>query len=144
MRSYSLNRKSANLKYKRNKWRIVRVSGRELFVVYLLVRALPSLRFQVSNQNGSALFVCPPRKAPRKANAMEEEPHIGNLIKEELHRQGRSITWLAEQLNYSRQYVYKLFRRKWIYTDLLLKICDILDYDFFKCFSDYRNSKKQP
>ena len=74
---------------------------------------------------------------------MEEEPHIGNLIKEELHRQGRSITWLAEQLNYSRQYVYKLFRRKWIYTDLLLKISDILDYDFFKCFSDYRNSRKQ-
>ena len=74
---------------------------------------------------------------------MNEEPHIGKLIKGELERQGRSITWLAAQLNYSRQYMYKLFRRKWIYTDMLLKICDLLDYDFFKCYSDYRNSRKQ-
>ena len=74
---------------------------------------------------------------------MEEEPHIGNLIKDELARQGRSITWLAKQLGYSRQHVYKLFRRKWIYTDLLLKICDILDYDFFRCFSEWREQKNK-
>lgn len=73
---------------------------------------------------------------------MQEEFHIGKLIKAELARQGRSITWLAEQLNYSRQYVYKIFARKWIYTDLLLKISDILDYDFFKCYSEWRNQKK--
>ena len=72
---------------------------------------------------------------------MEEEPHIGNLIKEELAQQGRSITWLAKQLGYSRQHVYKLFRRKWIYTDLLLKICDLLDYDFFRCFSEWRENR---
>ena len=72
---------------------------------------------------------------------MEEEPHIGHLIKEELHRQGRSITWLAEQLGCSRQNAYKIFNRKWIYTDLLLKICDILDYDFFKCFSEWRGQR---
>lgn len=47
---------------------MVRVLGRELFVVYLLLRALPSLRFQVSKQNGSALFVCSARKALAKAN----------------------------------------------------------------------------
>lgn len=73
---------------------------------------------------------------------MHEEPHIGKLIKEELAaRQGRSITWLAAQLGYSRQYVYKLFRRKWIYTDLLLKISDLLDYDFFRCFSEWREQR---
>ena len=92
---------------------------------------------------GSAHFVCPPRKAPRKGKPMNEEPHIGKLIKAELARQGRSITWLAAQLGYSRQYMYKLFRRKWIYTDLLLKISDLLDYDFFRCYSEYRNSIKQ-
>ena len=74
---------------------------------------------------------------------MHEEPHIGNLIKEELNRQGRSITWLATQLNYSRQYMYKLFRRKWIYTDLLLKISDLLDYDFFRCFSEWREQRSK-
>jgi len=74
---------------------------------------------------------------------MHKELHIGKLIKAELARQGRTITWLAAQLGCSRQNAYKIFNRKWIYTDLLLKICDILDYDFFKCFSDYRNSRKQ-
>ena len=74
---------------------------------------------------------------------MNEEPHIGKLIKAELARQGRSITWLATQLGYSRQHVYKLFRRKWIYTDLLLKICDLLNYDFFKCYSDCLRERKK-
>jgi len=121
---------------------MVRVSGRELFVVYFSLQALPSLQFRVSNKTVFARFVCPPHKAPTKGKPMNEEPHIGKLIKAELARQGRSITWLATQLNYSRQYVYKLFRRKWIYTDLLLKISDILDYDFFKCFSEWRDSRK--
>lgn len=121
---------------------MVRVQGRELFVVYLLLQALPSLPYQVS-KNGSARFVCPRRKAPCKGKPMNEEPHIGKIIKAELARQGRSITWLAAQLNYSRQYVYKMFRRKWIYTDLLLKICDILDYDFFKCFSEWREQRNE-
>ena len=75
--------------------------------------------------------------------SMNEEPHIGNLIKDELARQGRSITWLAKQLGFSRQNAYKIFNRSWIYTDLLLKISDLLDYDFFKCYSDWRNERKK-
>ena len=76
--------------------------------------------------------------------AMIEEPHIGKLIKAELAQQGRSITWLAKQLGCSRQNAYKIFNRKWIYTDLLLKICDILDYDFFKCFTEWREQREKP
>jgi len=83
----------------------------------------------------------PTARGSRKGKPMNEEPHIGKLIKAELARQGRTITWLATQLGYSRQYVYKLFRRKWIYTDLLLKISDLLDYDFFKCFSEWREQR---
>ena len=72
---------------------------------------------------------------------MNEEIHIGHLIKEELNRQGRSYTWLAHQLGYSRQNLYKILNRPWIYKDLLLKISDLLDYDFFKCFSEYRDNR---
>lgn len=57
-------------------------------------------------------FCLPTAQGSRKGKPMNEEPHIGKLIKAELARQGRSITWLAAQLNYSRQYMYKLFRRK--------------------------------
>ena len=49
--------------------------------------------------------------------------HLGNLIKTELMRQGRSITWLASQVDCSRENLYKVFRHKWIYTDLLFQIC---------------------
>ena len=71
-----------------------------------------------------------------------EAPHIGRLIKEELARQGRTVTWLAAQLQCSRQNVYGIFENPWIYSDMLLKISDALDYDFFKCYSDYRNERK--
>lgn len=73
---------------------------------------------------------------------MQGELHIGHLIKSELRKQGRSITWLAAQLGYSRQNMYKLFERQWIYTDLLLKICDVMDYDFFKACSDYWKARR--
>lgn len=71
-----------------------------------------------------------------------EELHIGNLIKEVLQRQGRSITWLGKQLGCSRQNIYKILSRSWIYTDMLLKISDLLDYDFFKSYSDWRRQQK--
>lgn len=67
---------------------------------------------------------------------MSEKIHIGQLIKEELKNQGRSITWLAKQLGCSRQNLYKIFERKWIYTDMLLKISLIMDFDFFQFYSD--------
>ena len=72
---------------------------------------------------------------------MKEEIHIGKLIKAKAKEQGRTITWMAKQLDYSRENMYKIFRRKWIYTDLLLKICDLLDYDFFQDFSHWRKQR---
>ncbi|MBR4918012.1 MAG: helix-turn-helix domain-containing protein [Bacteroidales bacterium] len=70
--------------------------------------------------------------------------HIGHAIKAELARQGRSITWLARQIGYTRENLYKIMRREWIYTDVLFKICDALDYDFFKAGSDWRKSPSYP
>ena len=74
--------------------------------------------------------------------ATQEAPHIGHLIKEELARQGRSTRWLSEQIGCTRQNMHYLLGRSFIYTDLLLKISDALDYDFFKCYSDYRKARK--
>lgn len=74
--------------------------------------------------------------------ATKETPHIGNLIKEELKRQGRTITWLASQLNYSRQHMYYLLAHSFIYSDLLLRISEILDFDFFAYYTEYLNRNK--
>jgi len=67
------------------------------------------------------------------------EIHIGHLIQQKLQEQGRSITWLAKQLNYSRANMYQIFNKKWIDTDLLLKICKTINYDFFKHYSSILN-----
>ena len=74
--------------------------------------------------------------------ATQEAPHIGRLIKKELARQGRSTLWLSKQIGCTRQNMYYLLNRSFIYTDLLLKISDVLDYDFFKCYSDYQKAKQ--
>lgn len=73
----------------------------------------------------------------------KEEFHLGKLIKAELTRQGRSITWLAGQINCSRENLYQLFRNPWIHAETLYKIGKALDYDFFKVCSDYYNAQKE-
>lgn len=61
---------------------------------------------------------------------------IGEKIKEQLKVQGRSVTWLAKELGYSRGHLYRLFSKNWIYTDLLYKISWMLKHDFFKYYSE--------
>ena len=57
--------------------------------------------------------------------------HIGNLIKEELLKQERTISWFARKLYCDRSNVYDIFKRESIDTELLMRISLILDYDFF-------------
>lgn len=93
----------------------------------------------------SAIFVADGQEtAPKKQQIMgkhnqyqNDDFHIGQLIKAELARQGRSITWLAAQVNCTRENMYKLFQRPWINTDLLFQIGKALNYDFFKVCSDH-------
>jgi len=67
-------------------------------------------------------------------NVKPERLHIGSLIKEELERQERSVSWFARKLCCDRSNVYKLFKRSTIDTELLLRISHILHYDFFKLY----------
>ena len=57
--------------------------------------------------------------------------HIGNLIKEELELQERSVTWFANKLCCERTNVYSIFKRESIDTDLLQRISKILHRNFF-------------
>ena len=98
---------------------------------------------------GNAFLFCLwARKSPRLQQTMSRHHqyqndgfHIGQLIKAELARQGRSITWLAAQVNCTRENMYKLFQRPWINTDLLFQISKALNYDFFMiCSEHYQRS----
>jgi len=70
--------------------------------------------------------------------------HIGQLIKQELEDQGRTVVWFAKRLSYSRTNVYKIFDRPTIDVDVLLRISTLLGVDFFKVYTEeLENSKKK-
>lgn len=60
--------------------------------------------------------------------------HIGSRIEQIMRDQGKNVAWLAQEICYERSNVYKLFKRKSIDTDLLIRISDVLKHDFL---SDY-------
>lgn len=70
----------------------------------------------------------------KKTNA--EKTTIGQLIKAKLKEKKQSVVWFAGQLGCNRTNIYKIFGKKSIDTDDLMKISKILNFDFFKIYSD--------
>lgn len=66
---------------------------------------------------------------------------IGILIKEELEKQERSISWFARKLSCDRSNVYRLFQKESIDTKLLARISILLGRDFFSDLSEYIKDK---
>ncbi|MBQ3738958.1 MAG: helix-turn-helix domain-containing protein [Bacteroidales bacterium] len=64
--------------------------------------------------------------------AYKEDIFIGQMIKDELKKQGRSASWLAKRIYCERTNVYKLFKRKSLDLEQLMQISRILDHDFLK------------
>lgn len=63
---------------------------------------------------------------------IEKLIHFGDLIKDRLFLQGRSIRWFALQMNCDRSNMYKLLARAHLDTNFILRSCKILKHDFFK------------
>ncbi|MBR1521121.1 MAG: helix-turn-helix transcriptional regulator [Bacteroidaceae bacterium] len=61
---------------------------------------------------------------------------IGEKIKDELCRQERGVSWLAEKLGCSRMAVYRIFEKNSIDTHLLYRIGKVLNHDFFRDLTD--------
>lgn len=68
---------------------------------------------------------------------------IGERIKQELKKQGKTSVWLSKQLGCHRTNVYKIYSRATIDTGMLLHISKLLGYDFFKLYSEQLASAKQ-
>jgi transcriptional regulator with XRE-family HTH domain len=69
--------------------------------------------------------------------------HIGKKIKEELYKQGISVSTFAKRINRSRNVVYDIFERESIDTALLNKIGLILRIDFFSLYSEQKEYRKE-
>lgn len=66
-----------------------------------------------------------------------KDVHVGNMIQQELSRQGRTVTWFAKGIYCEKSNVYKMFKRKSIDLAQLMKISELLDYNFLKdCYEE--------
>lgn len=62
--------------------------------------------------------------------------NIGKRIREVLEERGFNACWLAERIPCERSNVYNIFKRESIAVDLLYRISELLNHDFFKEISD--------
>ena len=94
-------------------------------------------------------FLYHPETYPIIAESMEPVStkgrvmHIGQLIKQELEEQGRTVVWFARKLSYSRANVYKIFEKSSIDTNVLMRISSLLGVDFFQCYSKELDQKEE-
>ena len=68
---------------------------------------------------------------------------IGRLIQEKLKEQNRTVVWLSQQMPCRRENLYKIFRKDNIDTEVLLRISQILHYDFFRYYSQCLKEKEE-
>lgn len=65
-----------------------------------------------------------------------QQIHIGNLIRDELRRQGHTNQWLADQIGITPRTLQKLFNKSSIDTMQLFTISRALSVDLFFYYSD--------
>ena len=60
------------------------------------------------------------------------ELHIGKMVAAELERQGRRMSWFADQLHCDVSNAYKIIKRTDLDVKLLMRISKILEHNFLK------------
>ena len=68
--------------------------------------------------------------------------HVGQLIKQELKNQGRTVSWLARELNCSRSNLYVIFEKSTLDTSVLMQISQLLGVDFFQYYTTELRKQK--
>ena len=98
--------------------------GSGITEVYDLIRRHPELVYSLLKSEDVPLSE---KDRLRKA---VEEMRIGQRIHNELKRQGRTVTWLAQQLELERPSLYYTFRQNSIDMELLMRISFVLNHNF--------------
>ena len=68
---------------------------------------------------------------------MNDDFHMGALIRQELDRQERSVSWFARKVQCERSNCYYIFNRQFVDVDLLKRISCALKHNFFRDLADY-------
>ena len=62
--------------------------------------------------------------------------HFGELVRNELRRQRRSVAWFAKEMSYTRGNMYNILKREHLSSDFLLRATEKLNHDFFREVSE--------
>jgi hypothetical protein len=62
--------------------------------------------------------------------------HIGDIIREKVKGSSLPVKVIAQKINRSENTLYDIYRRASIDTALLLKLCEILDFNFFVLYNE--------
>ena len=62
--------------------------------------------------------------------------HVGELIKERLKEEGKSVVWLAQELGCHRTNVYNIFEKSSLDTNILRRISIVIQHNFFEYLQD--------
>lgn len=68
-------------------------------------------------------------------NDNESHIHIGHLIQARLKADKRSVGWLSREIGCTRNHVYKLFNKPSLDGDLILRISNAMNFNFFQYYS---------
>ena len=71
---------------------------------------------------------------------MEEEFHLGRLIRKVLDGKGLKVTWLAKEINVDRSVCYDIFKRRLVDIEQLERISKALNYNFFEDLAKYESN----
>ena len=70
-------------------------------------------------------------------NGKGGELHFGNLIKEILRANRRSVAWFAVQMHCDRSNMYKMLSRNHLDSAFLLRASQVLEFDLFLFASEW-------
>lgn len=101
-----------------------------------LVKACEGLRVGWQLQSPT-LFLLSAELETLSATITGTHMHIGCLIRQKVDEKGITVVRFAEQLACTRANVYKIFSKRSIDTETLLRISMILEFDFFSICSKY-------
>ncbi len=62
--------------------------------------------------------------------------HMGRLIQQQLKADHRSVGWLSREIGYTRNHVYKIFKKPSLDSDLLLLISKAMNFNFFRFYTE--------
>ena len=69
--------------------------------------------------------------------------HVGSLVRSELLRQQKSVSWLAEKLGIQRPNCYRILNAQSLQTELLCRLSFVFRHDFFADLSKQLLTCKQ-